>query len=61
MAGMLAKLCENSRRAVREGIYDTGADGERSGTGMEEALRRARGGGHHIRGQVRLAIPGHNP
>lgn len=55
MAGTLAKLCENSRQAVREGIYDTGADGERSGTSMEEALRRARGAA--IISEVKFASP----
>ena len=39
MSGTLARLCENSRRAIKEGIYDTGDTGERSDTRMSEALR----------------------
>ncbi|MBI1658124.1 MAG: indole-3-glycerol-phosphate synthase [Thaumarchaeota archaeon] len=39
MSGTLARLCENSRRALQEGIYDTGDAGERSDIRMSEALQ----------------------
>ena len=39
MSGTLARLCENSRRAIKEGIYYTGDAGERSGTTMSGSFQ----------------------
>ena len=55
MSGTLATLCENSRRAIRCGTYDTGAAGERSDTGMRGALLQARGAA--IISEIKFASP----
>ena len=54
MSGTLAKLCENSRQAIKEGIYDTGDIGQRSGTRMSEALQTR---GTAIISEIKFASP----
>ena len=56
MDGVLARLCGNSRRALREGVYETGRDGEISGTKMGAALTR-RGAGMRIISEIKFASP----
>lgn len=53
--GILAKLCANSRRAVREGVYKTGRAGERSGTDLVGAIRGC--GGNAVISEVKFASP----
>ena len=55
MSGTLTKLAENSRRAVADGVYETGSSKGRGGVRFSGALERAEGAA--IISEIKFASP----